>query len=612
LTLNPARLQWSPDGSLTSADFGDIYFQPGRGIEESRYVFLQRNRLEERFPAADVFRIAELGFGTGLNFLLTAALWRKTAPEGARLFYASVEKHPIEKKDLARIYAAWPELKPFTDEILRQYPPMVAGFHHLHFSGIHLMLLFGDVAEVLPELGGKFDAWYLDGFAPAKNPAMWEEKLFPLIAARTAPGGTLATFSSAGAVRRGLAGAGFDVEKVEGFGTKREMTVASLPSSPSCVGIRKAVRPSYESYDALSRYRIPTQGGDDVTVLGAGIAGCSAAYALAEKGWRVTVIDRQGAAAQETSGNPAGILYPKLTVDASPMGLFHQHGFCYTRALLEKMRLPSWKPCGVLRLDLDDEDAARTKALIEKNGWPEDFTRIAAGGLLHETAGYLSPPEFCRALLDHPNIKTVYSKSVDAFPEGPVVIALGNGSLKFPQTEWLPLQSLRGQVSYLAETPASRALKTVVCHNGFVTPAIDGVHVAGATFQKEAVGDLSPRAEDHDENLTKLKKNLPDFDAHEVTGGRAGYRATTPDKLPLIGACPDHAAFMQREEKYISNLYVSTGFGAHGLSGAPLAGEIVACLLSGDPLPVPGSLMPYLRPERFILRDLKRNKKGGS
>jgi tRNA 5-methylaminomethyl-2-thiouridine biosynthesis bifunctional protein len=592
LTLNPARLQWSPDGSLTSADFGDIYFQPGRGVDESRYVFLQRNRLEERFPAADAFRIAELGFGTGLNFLLTAALWRKTAPEGARLFYASVERHPIEKKDLAKIYAAWPELKPFTDEILRQYPPMVVGFHHLHFSGIHLMLLFGDVAEVLPDLGGAFDAWYLDGFAPAKNPAMWEEKLFPLIAARTAPGGTLATFSSAGAVRRGLAGAGFSVEKVEGFGTKREMTVASFPPFPPPASKGKKEK--------------------EITVLGAGLAGCSAAYALANKGWRVTVIDRQAAAAQETSGNPAGILYPKLTVDASPMGLFHQHGFCYTRALLEKMRLPSWNPCGVLRLDLDDEDAARTKALIEKNGWPEDFAWIAEGGLLHETAGYLSPPEFCRALLDHPGIETVYSKNVDALPEGPVVIALGNGSAKFPQMEWLPLQSLRGQVSYLAATPESRKMKTVVCHDGFITPAIDGVHVAGATFQKEAVGDLSLRAEDHAENLAKLKKNLPDFDAHEVTGGRAGYRATTPDKLPLIGACPDHAAFMQREEKYIGNLYVSTGFGAHGLSGAPLAGEIVACLLSGDPLPVPGSLMPYLRPERFILRDLKRNKKGGS
>jgi tRNA 5-methylaminomethyl-2-thiouridine biosynthesis bifunctional protein len=601
LTLKPARLQWAADGSPASAEYGDIYFQPGKGLEESRYVFLRCNRLEERFPVADVFRIAELGFGTGLNFLLTAELWRKTAKPGARLFYVSIEKHPVEKADLARIYASWPQLKPFTDEILRQYPPLAAGFHHIHFDGIHLMLLFGDVAEVLPGLGGaqrresefareargKFDAWYLDGFSPAKNPAMWEERLFPLIAARTAEGGTLSTFSSAGAVRRGLEGAGFSVEKMQGFGGKREMTVASLRAGEG------RPSPAWEK---------------GVTVLGAGLAGCSAARALASRGVKVTVIDRQPAPAMETSGNAVGILYPKLTVDPSPMGLFHLHGFCYTRALLEKMRLPSWTPCGVLRLDLDDEDRARTKALLEKNGWPADLARAGEGGLFHETAGYLSPPEFCRALLDHPGIKTIYSKNIDALPEGPVVVALGNGSLRFSETAWLPLQALRGQTSILAATEKSRALRHVVCHEGYVTPAVGDAHHIGATFQKEPVGDAALRDEDHAENLSKLQKNLPDFGAREIVGGRAGWRATTPDKLPLIGACPDHAAFVRKEEKYIDGVYVSAGFGAHGLSGAPLAGEIVACLIAGDPPPAPLGLLPYLAPERFILRDLKRNK----
>lgn len=611
MALKPALLQWSEDGALRSPDFDDIYFQPKQGPEESYYVFLEQNRLPERFATAPAggFKIAELGFGTGLNFLLTAQLWQKIRPD-AQLTYVSIEKHPIRREDLARIFSFWPELREFSAPLLEQYPPLVGGFHHLHFPDkkIHLMLLFGDVAEMLPELKGKFDAWYLDGFAPAKNPQMWEDKLFPLIVARTKPEGTLASFSSAGAVRRGLQSSGFEVERARGFGTKRDMTVAKfLPPLPPGEGRGEGTRKS-------------------IAVLGAGIAGGSAAYALAQRGYDVTVIDRQPEAAQETSGNPIAIVYPKVAAELSQFGQFHQHGFCYTRNLATALKLPSWNPCGVVHLGIYDEDRQQYQELAAGGAWPEEFLRygMTAGGegLSQPMAGYLSPPEFCRALLAHPKIKTRYGASVASLQElegyEAVVVALGQGSKDFAQTAWLPLFPFRGQITTLKPTPRSEKISGVICHDGYITPVINGVHYIGATFQKENPAVPDVRAADHQENLAKLERHVPGlgFTEAHITGGRAGYRAMTPDRFPIIGACPDYAGFIDEyaqkkritEGKFVPRIYLSTGFGSHGMTGAPLAGEILAATISGDPSPIPESLRKFIAPERFILRDLRHGR----
>ena len=605
MALKPAHLQWSEDGVLRSADYGDIYFQPKQGMAESHYVFLEKNRLPERFAASGSggMKIAELGFGTGLNFLLTAQQWHKANPPG-ELIYVSIEKHPILPADLNRIFAFWPELQPYTATLLEQYPPALEGFYHLHFPDINvrLMLCLGDVAEVLPQIAGSFDAWYLDGFAPAKNPSMWDEKLFSLIAARTKSGGTLATFSSAGSVRRGLETAGFSVEKIKGFGVKRDMTVAQMPEhSASPSRIKK------------------------ITVLGAGLAGASAAYACARRGYDVTVIDRQPAAARETSGNPLGILYPKLTADRSPLGIFLQHGFFYTRHLVTALNLPSWKPCGILELDIA-EDAERNRALAASGYWPEEFMRYEQGqGLQFPLAGYLSPPDLCSRLLDHPKIKTNFSKEIPSLEElegDTIIVALGYNTKKFTETSWLPSVSVRGQMTYLKETTRSKSLAQVICHDGSVSPAINGIHYAGATFQREEPAMPTVRAEDDAENLSKLDQHIPclGFTGADIVGSRAGYRTSMPDHLPAVGLCPDYQLFTQTfpshhpgrgkkvEGKFHKHLYLSTGFGGQGLAGAPLAGEIIASQIAGDPLPVPESLMPYIAPERFILRDLKRGK----
>ncbi|HXI86246.1 MAG TPA: tRNA (5-methylaminomethyl-2-thiouridine)(34)-methyltransferase MnmD, partial [Parvularculaceae bacterium] len=202
--LSNAALDWAA-GAPRSRDFDDIYFSDD-GAAEVEHVFLAGNDLAARFSSADVFWIGELGFGTGLNFLKTWALWERASKPGARLVYLSIEKFPMRAEDLARAHAAWPELGDHAARLRKGLPPPVAGLHHIDIApGVTLILGLGDAMNILCSLEARINAWFLDGFAPSKNPDMWSEALFREIAWLSAPGATVATFTVAGDVRRALA-----------------------------------------------------------------------------------------------------------------------------------------------------------------------------------------------------------------------------------------------------------------------------------------------------------------------------------------------------------------------------------------------------------------------
>lgn len=620
MTLKPARLQWSEDGSrLVNLDYDDVYFQIGQGIEESTYVFLQHNNLPARFAAGDIphFRLCEMGFGTGLNFLLTAKLFLDTAPADTTLTFVSIEKHPIAHDMLQQLHMHWPSLADISAEMLAGYPPLIEGFHTIFLAGgrVRLILALGDAADMLPQITGPFDAWYLDGFTPRRNPAMWEEHFYPLMAAKTAAGGTLSSFSVVSRMRQGLAAAGFAVKKVDGFGIKFSMTTARLESNP-----------------------VPHHVGS-VIVIGAGIAGCSVARSLALRGIAVTLIDKHGAAAQETSGNPLAVIYPKMTVDVTPMGMLYQHGFCMAQEMMRLLSVRDFTPCGVLHMDTDADTAARHREIIKRHDYPAGYVRHDDGqGLFQPLAGFVPPATLCQQLIDHPRItliegdvKSLHRQSdtwhvatdKDTHTAPHVVIAAGTQAAAFDMTNRLPLQSLRGQITVVRATPASEKLAHVMCHDGYITPAIHGLHCIGATFQKEPVGKADTRAEDDLENIQKLHNNLPGLGItqDDIVASRAGYRMTTPDKLPMVGRVPDAEKLIETfaglrhghvhditEKPYIDGLYIAAGFGAHGMTTAPLAGEIIAADICQTPLPCPQSLAEALKPERFMLRDLKRGK----
>lgn len=604
-------MQWSDDGRLVSLDYGDVYFQSGGGLDESRYVFLEQNNLGTRFSQTDnmSFAVAELGFGTGLNFLLTARLFLDTAPDTAQLDYVAFEKHPILKSDLEKIYRHWPELAAISDEIIRLYPPMTEGMHRLSFANgrIRLTLVYGDAADTMPQTIGAFDCWFLDGFAPDCNGEMWQDQLIAGIAKRTKPGGTLSTFTVSGPVRRSLAAYGFDVGKVKGFGIKWSMTVARMKGEAPAPSDKKAI-----------------------AVIGAGIAGCSIARALADQGHRTVIIDRAESFCTGASGNAVGVVYPKLTVDPSPMGSYHLTAFSHARNDLLSRRIASWKNCGVLHKDLDEETADRHRNMIQRNQFPADVAvHWKNDGLFQSLAGTVSPRDWAATLIDHPHVQKLYAKDIaslarmddkwtlttssgDAMIEADIVIiACGWHSQLFSQTAELPLQSLRGQLTHLTPTKESARIRHVLCHDGYIAPLNEeGFHVVGATFSRELPEPQETRAEDDLHNIGKLKQHLPQLGLSEknITGHRASFRAATPDKLPMIGPVPVRAAFIDNTPEHYPALYLATGFGAHGMTGAPLAAQLLAAMISDTPLPVPEDLLQHVLPERFILRDIKRKR----
>lgn len=214
-------LEWR-DGVPVSRRFADPYYALADGLAETRHVFLEGNRLAERWQAGEATRIAELGFGTGLNFLASLALWRAVAPEGARLLYTSFELYPLTAAELAIAFKPWPEL---------DAAPLIAAWpvvKPLDLGDATLSIVVGDARETLPDWQGVADAWFLDGFAPARNPELWSPDLMVEVAAHTSPGGTFGTYTAAGHVRRALSSAGFEVVRQPGFGSKRHMTAGRL------------------------------------------------------------------------------------------------------------------------------------------------------------------------------------------------------------------------------------------------------------------------------------------------------------------------------------------------------------------------------------------------
>ncbi len=224
-------LDWLENDTPVSTRFDDSYFSIADGREETREVFISGNGLPERWTKEKVLTVAELGFGTGLNFLETLQQWNANAPDGHRLEFVSFERFPIGKQDILKTLGRWEDLLPLAEELCQAWPP-AAGYNHMTFGSAQLHLYYGDAREYLKEWDGMADAWYLDGFNPAKNPELWEEDLMCEVYNHTKEGGRFSTYTAAGWVRRNLQAAGFAVKKVPGFRYKKDRLEGVKNSPP--------------------------------------------------------------------------------------------------------------------------------------------------------------------------------------------------------------------------------------------------------------------------------------------------------------------------------------------------------------------------------------------
>ncbi|SBW82067.1 tRNA 5-methylaminomethyl-2-thiouridine biosynthesis bifunctional protein MnmC [Pseudomonas veronii 1YdBTEX2] len=661
--MNPvthAQLDWDDQGRPHSRVFDDVYFSDQSGLEETRYVFLEQNRLQARFaalPAGGRLVIGETGFGTGLNFLCAWQLFEQHAVAGARLHFVSVEKYPLSHADLQRALLLWPELQPFAAQLLAQYIAIHPGFQRLVLDNgrVTLTLLIGDALEQLPQLDAQIDAWFLDGFAPAKNPDMWTAELFAELARLAAPGSTISTFTSTGWVRRLINAAGFKMKRTPGIGHKWEILRGEFLGWPAETPLPAAGKPWFAR-------PAPLHGERSALVIGGGLAGCTTAASLAARGWNVSLLERHARLAEEASGNPQGVLYLKLSAHGTALSQLILSGFGHTRRLLEHLhRGVDWDGCGVLQLAFNAKEAERQAQLAAAFApgllQPLDQAQAQAragvalehGGLFFPEGGWVHPPALCKWQARHPliNVLTHHEalelQRVDGqwqalagdtlLASATVVVLAGAAEIKrFPFSAELPLKRIRGQITRLAQTPDSQALATVVCAEGYVAPARLGEHTLGASFDFKS-DDLTPTVAEHVGNLEMLQEISVDL-AHRLNAdtlaadqleGRAGFRCTSPDYLPIIGPLADRALFDQAyaalrkdarqppeaECPWLDGVYINSGHGSRGLVTAPLCAELLAAWLDDEPLPLPRSVADACHPNRFAVRALIRGT-GGS
>ena len=608
VVLPESTLVLNADGVPYSEAFGDVYHSADGGPAQARHVFLAGNDLPARWRGRNSYTILETGFGLGLNFLET---WRALEEDGqssVRLHFISVEKHPFDRHSLAMAHARWPEHGGRSKSLLREWPLPLAGIHRLHFAGgrVTLTLLLGDALDLLPQLVAKADAFYLDGFAPARNPQLWSPQIFAQLARLAGPQASLASWTVAASVREGLTAAGFDLAKRPGFGEKREMLTGRY---------RNGVISTADN-------------GRKAVVIGAGLAGTACAHRLAARGWEVEVLERHPAAATEGSGNPVGFVAPMVNIaDAlnarlsrSAFGYAQRHYSALDRDTLDHDNSGVVLARGVLRILRDAREAERFEQMLRERAFPQELARyvdLAAGsdiagwptakpGLWFANGVSVDPGRVCLEQMRQAGISTRFNSRVAGVRAGnsgwevlnergqvitkapAVVIAGAIDSLAFAPE--LRLESARGQITYLPSTPG-HGIKVPVTGDGHAARLPDGRLLIGATFQPL---DPEPgiRLSDHAANIARIEAMLPGLCSGADPAkaeGRVGFRTVTPDRLPIYGSIRPETP----------GLYVATGLGARGLIWAPLGAELLASQIAGDAWPVEREFASALAPDRF-------------
>lgn len=655
--IETADIKWS--GNLPSSNqYNDIYFSMESGIQQNHYVFIDGNELIKRWSILGPqfhFSIGETGFGTGLSFLLTLSLWEKHAPKSASLHFISCEKHPLKLEDLKRALGNWPELESYSLELLKQYPILTPGNHHLNFCNgrVKLTLMLGDCFERFEQLllcgdsliehqrrSAFIDAWYLDGFSPKKNESMWTKSLIQVIAMLSKQGSTLATYTVAAPVKSALSEFGFCVIKKKGYGIKRHMLTGHLQQ---IIPSRLKKRSTPWHVNSLQRHKDKT-----ALIIGAGLAGCFIAYSLAERGWKVKIIEKQSDIARGASANQRAVLFPKLSTYHSPLTEFmlaaFLHAQIFYKKILEQQSIGELN--GALTLPFN---AKELKAQQSIEGWLSIYPelgrlvkaeeasalagiKINSDCLYIPTSGWLDSPALCEFLIKNKNISVIKQVEVNQlnyhdeqwFVAGnkASILILANGFeiSQFNETSHLPIKPIRGQMTSIPMTQESATLKIPVCAEGHVLPAIKGEHYLGATYDLGASrADIC--ANDDRLNLEKLDKISPQsLWSETVKGHWVGVRASTPDYLPLMGPVviketflSQYASLERNANRWIANevacypnLYAFAGFGSRGLTTIPLCAEWLAAMINKEVSGASRNLLQALAPSRFLRRNITR------
>ena len=582
------------DGVLRADDFDDLYFDAKDGLAESQYVFIKGTQLLDKLSASSHLTIAETGFGTGLNFL--AVLDLLSGFPNHQIDYISYESRPLSSKIMAASHAAFPSLASYSLALLDNLPPRWPGLHLRHFNNgqVRLHLYYGEAESLLADSVFQADIWFLDGFAPAKNPQIWSPPVLNHVGRLTRAGGHLASFTAAGAVRCGLSAAGFSIQKKPGFGRKRDMIIgvkaggASVLTKPRTVGI-----------------------------IGGGIAGASVAAGLRHRGIDATILDAGPGLATAASGNRLALQTPRLTVDHNDASQLSASCLAFAAHCSDQAGATLVKR--VISLDWPDREAARQDK-FRGQFWPGDLLRavdadtdvqdtgipLTMAGIVHDSGRVIEPARLCHHLAESTPLVAdakiieirrndhglmLMAKDGRWFSFDQIVVATGAG---LPETlRQLAIAGVRvdittGQVSYIPQQPELDALRVGLSFGGYLTPHHNGFHELGATFDRNEHGISDHDALRHNRDL--LPPKLRDILLHvETCAGRTSQRASTPDRNPVMG-------------QLAADIFVLGAVGSRGFTVSPLLGEYLAAQIASAPNLLNQTVQAALDPFRFCLR----------
>ncbi|MGS1007424.1 tRNA (5-methylaminomethyl-2-thiouridine)(34)-methyltransferase MnmD [Achromobacter anxifer] len=615
--LIPAKAEFDADGRLYSPVYGDVYHSPSGALGQVEHVFLRGNGLPGRWRGRRAFTVCETGFGLGLNFLVLWKAWRDDPQRSAALHVVSLEGHPFARDDLTALLTRYvPE--PLADlgrQLAAAWPALLPGLHRLEFEGgaVTLTLGFGDAQLLASRLSVGVDAFFLDGFAPERNPRMWELPLLRHLARLAAPDATLATWACTGELRQSLRTAGFEARREPGYGGKWHMTAAAAVAPGSGV-------PSVPQGD--SRHAV---------VVGAGLAGAGIAQALAVRGWRVTVIDAgraQGAAAH--AGHVAAALTPVVARDDNARARLSRAGSL--RALARWQGLPAGAAplvCGTVQLERDEGRSAALAGTLETLAFPEHWVRqvsrdeasalaglpLARGGVYFGQGMLLRPDLLIEALLATEGVTLLPGRAARVERAGSgwsvrdaagaelaradtVVLANAFGARAVLADSGLldrlprvgQMHALAGEVTLVPAQALRGGPRCIVGGEGYLLPDVGSGCVAGSTYVHGAA-EARTGAEGQRVTLDKaaglLGGGFPEFDSLEPGSlpGWAGWRAVLPGRLPAVGELPQ-----------APGVWLAVGYASRGLSWSALMGDLIAARLTGEPSPLETDLAQLISP----------------
>ncbi len=650
--IQNAAIHWLEDDVPRSSQYDDVYFSTPDESGESRHVFLTGNQLAQRWREhTRCFTIAELGFGAGLNLLETWRLWLDCPAKPPLLHYIAWEAHPLTRADLARVQRRWPEHGELAQRLLVQYPDHSRGCHRLWLAedllvDLHLEHAAPALEDMSAAARGRVDAWFMDGFKPAHNPALWDGGLLVSMTNASAPGATLASYSVAGPLRRRLSQLGWQLQRLPGFGRKRHMLTGHLaPGHSPCA--EESTRPvgSNGRPSPASSHSAPRQ----AVVIGAGLAGCSMAYSLARRGWRVKVLECGEQFACGASGISQLALRCRLFQAPDAGARFFLHAYLLARRQFESLSetgLLAWHPVGSIQLQGATNrrktlNVAKLAALypdqVVTPHSRESLSDLAATQVTHEglyfaLAGWIDPRSLCNCYLKQDSIQLRTGVSVRELARradewqvltddgtvieqaAVVVIAAGPASASFAQSRHLPLVPAHGQAT-VAESASGFRPRCVISGARTVFPAREQLHTLSASYSDKRIATEELAA--HDEhNLAAVAACFTAAEgiALNAVGQQLATRANTLDHLPLVGALLDHEAVLSSvasgerdyQELCHPGLFISSGHGSSGLASAPLSAEYLASLINSEVLPVGADVVSALDPGRFLRRQLRR------